>query len=119
DRGFRFLTAFTTDRELLLTAIKDPRNFKAYDPLQIANSNLLTPDGPTGGVAGSARKGDAAEETIADIQRTITRMDESYRRTRVKQQVEMLGAVANSLQKLSGRKHIVLLSEGFDPRLVQ
>ena len=119
DRGFRFLTAFTTDRELLLTAIKDPRNFKAFDPLQIANSNLLTPDGPTGGVAGSVKKGDAAEETIVDIQRTITRMEESYRRTRVKQQVDMLGAVANSLQKLAGRKHIVLLSEGFDPRLVQ
>ena len=38
---------------------------------------------------------------------------------RVKKQVEMLGAVAHSLQKLAGRKHIVLLSEGFDPRLIQ
>src|SRR5687768_12814199 len=29
DRGFRFLTSFTTDRDLLLSAIKDPRHFRA------------------------------------------------------------------------------------------
>jgi hypothetical protein len=49
----------------------------------------------------------------------MTAMDDSYRRNRVKQQVETLALLARSLQRLAGRKHVVLLSEGFDPRLVQ
>src|SRR5690349_5464884 len=34
DRGFRFVTAFTTDRQLLTAAIKDPANYRSFDPLQ-------------------------------------------------------------------------------------
>ena len=119
ERGFRFLTAFTTDRELLLSAIKDPKNFQAFDPLQISSSyGMLVPETPA--PAGEGGRGtDMAKEHAADLQRGITKMDDSWRRNRVKRQVEMLAGVALSLQKLAGRKHVVLLSEGFDPRLVQ
>jgi VWFA-related protein len=120
DRGFRFLTAFTTDRELLHAAIKDPRNFKAFDPLQIAMTQVINPIGGSGGIGpGVGDKRGVAEELIADLQRNVTRMDDAYRRSRIKHQVEMLALVAHQLSKLVGRKHIVLLSEGFDPRLVQ
>lgn len=120
DHGFRFLTAFTTDRELLLAAIKDPRNFKAFDPLQIAMTEVINPLGGSSGLGqGPSDKRGVADELIADLRRSVTRMDDAYRRSRVKHQIEMLGMVAHSLQKLAGRKHIVLLSEGFDPRLVQ
>jgi VWFA-related protein len=120
DRGFRFLTAFTTDRELLHAAIKDPRNFKAFDPLQIAMTQVINPIGGSSGIGpGVGDKRGVAEELIADLQRNVTRMDDAYRRSRIKHQVEMLALVAHQLSKLVGRKHIVLLSEGFDPRLVQ
>ncbi len=120
DRGFRFLTAFTTDRDLLHAAIKDPRNFKAFDPLQIAMTQVINPIGGSNSFGpGISDKRGVAEELVADLQRNVTRMDDAYRRSRIKHQVEMLGLVAHQLQKLAGRKHIVLLSEGFDPRLVQ
>ncbi|HEX8170432.1 MAG TPA: VWA domain-containing protein [Thermoanaerobaculia bacterium] len=119
DRGFRFLTAFTSDRELLMAAIADPRSFRAFDPLQISNNPFVNPDSNS---AASTRQEEAesvASEIAADFARNNAKLDDSYRRQRVKKQVEILATVAHSLQKLAGRKHIVLLSEGFDPRLVQ
>ena len=119
DRGYRFLTAFTTDRTLLNAAIKDPKNFRAYDPLQISGAQGMFTD-PGEPLERSSESGRGyAEEVFADAKRAMTQMDDSYRRNRVKQQVETLALVARSLQKLAGRKHLVLLSEGFDPRLVQ
>lgn len=118
DRGFRFVTAFTTDRELLTSAIADPGHFRAADPLQIASATSLeVPPQPR---AGTGREtADVGIENLRDIARMSSRLDDSFRRTRVKKQVEMLGDIARALQRLSGRKHLVLLSEGFDPRLVQ
>jgi VWFA-related protein len=120
DRGFRFLTSFTTDRNLLAAAIKDPRNFRAFDPLQLAGN--ATTDGLrsfAGEATGRNERGDPGAEVIADLRRSMEQADDAYRRSRVQKQVETLGTVARSLQKLAGRKHVVLLSEGFDPRLVQ
>ena len=40
ERGFRLLTSFTTDRNLLVSAIGSPANFRSSDPLQIAGIGL-------------------------------------------------------------------------------
>ena len=124
DRGFRFLTSFTTDRNLLAAAIQDPRNFRAFDPLQIAGLSATTLfDTGAAGEAGARNEAranpDPAAEQAADLKRSIQSADDSYRRGRVQKQIATLGTVARALQKLKGRKHVVLLSEGFDPRLVQ
>ena len=117
DRGFRFLTAFTTDRELLTAAVADPRNFRSPDPLQIASAGTLQL-GPQTGMGQSRDGQDVALENMRDLARLSGRLDDSYQRTRVKRQVEMLSDIAQTLNRLAGRKHVVLLSEGFDPRLV-
>jgi VWFA-related protein len=120
DRGFRFLTAFTTDRGLLLAAIKDPRNFRAFDPLQISMAQLMNENSENPAAGGATDRGSSvADDIAADFQRTLNKMDESYRRARVVNQVDMLAQIARQLQRLAGQKHIVLLSEGFDPRLVE
>src|SRR5207302_2333864 len=41
DRGFRFPTAFTTDRQLVASAIANPANFRGADPLQLANQTVV------------------------------------------------------------------------------
>jgi VWFA-related protein len=118
DHGFRFLTAFTTDRALLTAAIAEPRSFRSGDPLQIASRSTL--DVPPSSTMGQTRQGqDVAMENLREVARLSGRLDDSYKRNRVKKQLEMLGDVARTLQRLAGRKHLVLLSEGFDPRLVQ
>ena len=46
ERGFRLLTAFTTDRQLVASAMSDPRAFRGTDPLQIANQTVAFTAGP-------------------------------------------------------------------------
>jgi VWFA-related protein len=116
DRGFRFVTAFTTDREVLIAAIADPKNFRTNDPLQISGTSVL--EAAPQNAAGLGQNESIALENIIDIARQADRLNESLSRTRVRREVEMLSSVARALQKLAGRKHLVLLSEGFDPRLV-
>jgi VWFA-related protein len=117
DLGFRFLTAFTTDRELLTAAIAQPRTFRSRDPLQIASTPML--DVQPEGMSQTRQGGDVAMENLREIAALSRRLDDSYKRGRLKKQMEMLGDVSQTLGRLAGRKHLVLLSEGFDPRLVQ
>ncbi|HYC62194.1 MAG TPA: VWA domain-containing protein, partial [Thermoanaerobaculia bacterium] len=116
DRGFRFVTAFTTDRELLVSAIADPRNFRTNDPLQITAKNAL--EAAPLNTAGLGQTPNENMENLVDIARQADRLTEALSRTRVRREVDLLSDVARALQKLAGRKHLVLLSEGFDPRLV-
>jgi len=133
-RGFRLLTAFTTDRTLLASAINDPKSYRSSDPLQIASQvmfdratdfspagkNLITesaiPDGemtPRQGNAMAATRNEAETAQLAERDRDV-----SSRRT-VDREIELLAALGNSLRSISGRKQIVLLSEGFDSSLLQ
>src|SRR5260370_1244999 len=47
DRGFRFLTNFTTDRTVVASAIGDPKNFSTVDPLQIAGTPIMADQAST------------------------------------------------------------------------
>ena len=116
DRGFRFLTAFTTDRNALVAAIADPRNFMATDPLQITATLEATEAAVSAGPID--RGGDLAAEVAADFARMQSRIEREHDRGRIRKQVSLLSQVAQVLEGLAGRKHLVLLSEGFDPRLV-
>ena len=119
DKGFRLLTAFTSDRNLLAAAIADPGNFRSHDPLAISSSDSFTSSGPEGaGEDLSAGRGVSMENAV-DFNRIQGQMDDAQRRLRIKKQFELFGEVASMLQRMRGRKHLVLLSEGFDARLVQ
>jgi len=123
EHGFRLLTAFTTDRNALLGAIGDPRNFTALDPLQIAGNsiyeegkNVSGSEIPTGR---SDRIGDAAAEQIHEINKQTAKLDDAYVRARINRVIGTLGGLAKMLNAVHGRKEVVLLSEGFDPKYVQ
>lgn len=117
DFGYRFLTAFTTDRELLTAAIAQPRTFRTRDPLQIASSSTI--EVQPEGMAPNRQGTDVAMENLREVAALSKRMDDSYKRGRLKKQLEMLADISLTLGRLNGRKHLVLLSEGFDPRLVE
>jgi VWFA-related protein len=126
DKGFRLITAFTTDRELIASAIGNPANYHGSDPLQLSNDTKIVeldtttpPDNPNAGPTGQARQDRAADiaeskERMAQIQRANT----AYVRAKVEKQVDYLGQLAKVLRAVPGRKQIVLLSEGFDPSVV-
>jgi VWFA-related protein len=118
--GFRLLTAFTTDRNLLTSAIGNPVNFTSSDPLQIAGTQLS--DGMTQFNATTPptdSRGAEAADILAEIARGQRRLDETYNRGQIERQINILGALARTLHIVSGRKQVIFFSEGFDPRLVQ
>ena len=118
DRGFRLLTAFTTDRALIASAIGDPRSFKGSDPLQIANQTEAFKPVQESTGSGNGNAAIAAEEQIETAGR-MQHMNEAAVRQRIDREVDSLGALAKILRAVPGRKQIVLLSEGFDPKYLQ
>jgi VWFA-related protein len=118
DKGFRLITAFTTDRELLAGAIDNPSTFRGTDPLQIAGAIPfdLSQQNLTGGPKG---QGGMVGAQLEETNRAVSRNNDQFNRTRVEKQVDALGNLAKTLRAVPGRKQVVLLSEGFDAKLVQ
>jgi VWFA-related protein len=123
DRGFRFTTAFTTDRQLVASAIASPANFRGSDPLQLANQTVLW-KGPeeTDLLTTSADKNSHAadaDQHQRDLAASATAQNENAVRQRIDREIDSMANMARSLRMVPGHKQVVLLSEGFDARLLQ
>ena len=129
-RGFRLLTAFTTDRTLLASAIDDPRSYRSSDPLQIASHAVVDLDRDSLTIApmntepsGEGRPHEqaliAGARNMIEISQAAERARDSYNRHDVDHEIALLGALGTSLRSVAGRKQIILLSEGFDSALLQ
>jgi len=116
DRGFRMVTALTTDRNLLGSAIANPRTFVSADPLRIAGSTLL--ESPANDNISRADV-NAVDDFQADIARGEKKLNDQYNRTRIERQLHLLSDLGRTLRVLPGRKQVIFFSEGFDPRLVR
>ena len=125
DHGFRLLTAFTTDRDLVASAINDPNGFRGNDPLQIGNKTFVADltNGDSAKTSRQRRPGDEAaglrNAEMAERQQQMTHSNEQYVRGRVEKQVDYLGDLAKTLRAVPGRKQVILLSEGFDAKYLQ
>lgn len=115
-RGFRLLASFTTDRAVVADAIADPHEMRTLDPLHLGrtgNSVVITL--PNAQISGS---GAATQHQIA-IMKSAVLQNSATTRAEVESQMNALGDLAKSLREIPGRKQLVFLSEGFDPRVVQ
>jgi VWFA-related protein len=125
DHGFRLLTSFTTDRTALIQAIANPNTFVSGDPLQLGGLDVFTSTMPEINAPpqvqtdlATGRSGEALE-AAKDIARLEKRLNDNYNRMRVEKEMTMLGGLARTLRAVPGQKQVILLSEGFDARLVQ
>jgi VWFA-related protein len=119
ERGFRMLTSFTTDRNLLTAAISNPKLFRSSDPLQLAGSDILEAPHPLDPTGSELADVNGVTEQQVEVARMEKRMNDSFNRTRVERQLGQLSGIAKTLRMLPGRKQVVFFSEGFDSRLVQ
>jgi VWFA-related protein len=133
ERGFRLLTAFTTDRALIAQAIDDPKAFKSNDPLQVAGITPTTHREFTPMVRGMTGRQGTNEEGLTagdvrqiehandenDSQATVARYDDEFNRRKIDRMINTLGALSTVMRSVTGRKQVVLLSEGFNPELIQ
>jgi len=125
EQGLSLLTNFTSDRGVLDYAIRTlgaPSYFKLTDPLRIATpaesslqqfsdsrSERLSQDTPK----------DALEELQRQMNRASAARYDDAERSRLRGEIRQFSGVARALDRLKGQKQVILLSEGFDPRLVQ
>jgi len=128
-RGFRLLTAFTTDRSMLASAIRDPKSFRSSDPLQIGSHSVANLDEPltiapmntepsgSGGARESALI--AGAQKAIEVAQAAERAQDTYNRHDVDHEIALLGTLSAALRNVAGRKQIVLLSDGFDSALLQ
>jgi VWFA-related protein len=144
EKGARLITSFTTDKDMLKTAVRTlgkPEYFQVADPLMISFKATVLPseipvgaerepgetpsidDRPQGASAQRAAANAAFNEHLDTIereqQRTATIAQNTEQRNRLRVQLSELATIARVLDRLHGRKQIILLSEGFDARLVQ
>ena len=123
-RGFRLLTAFTTDRPLIEAAMADPGQFRGNDPLQITNNTEAfkpsegNSSDPTTGRGATGNAAAAAEEERETAGR-LQKVNEQLVRAKIDRQIDALGQLAKTLRAVPGRKQIILLSEGFDPKYIE
>jgi len=117
DRGFRILTSLTTDRNLLASAIANPRNFVSADPLRIASTTAAESTANEATIQAQAADPDA--NPANDIARVDKVQNDEYNRARIERQLRLLTDLGKTLRVLPGRKQVILFSEGFDPRLVR
>jgi VWFA-related protein len=119
DRGFRLLSAFTTDRSLIASTIDDPRGFHGADPLQIANQTEAFQVDETKPALGAERGNAMAEEEVRAMAQQLKHANEAAVRQRIEKEVDSLGQLAKMLRAVPGRKQVVLLTEGFDAKYLQ
>ncbi|HET8774449.1 MAG TPA: VWA domain-containing protein [Thermoanaerobaculia bacterium] len=115
EHGARMVASFTRDRNLLLQAIRtlgDPTYFKPMDPLLLS---VKPNPGKTEGAEGNEA---LVAEHRADLDARTTQINDAEMRERVRTQLLNLGALARALDRLHGQKQIILLSQGFDARVV-
>lgn len=111
--GFRLLTSFTTDRKMVDAAIATPTNFQALDPLQLAGAGFDKE------VLAQAESGGRAPSELRDIARIMDKEQDQYNRDKIDRQLNLLTGLSKVLRAVRGEKHILLLSEGFESRLIQ
>ena len=129
ESGFRLITTFTTDRELVRDAVNtlgNPRFFAHSDPLFLAASIRAAPDSAEDGGAGRGPGAGIGEELMAameeqagDFARMTGRDQQEFERGRITRQLRNFGGFAKALDSVPGRKQVILLTEGFDARLIQ
>jgi VWFA-related protein len=123
DQGLSLLTSFTADREMLDYAIRTlgaPKYFKVADPLRIATPQASTLQG---GPQEKPLLGFATSDAIAEVEKELNTLTqtrhEDEQRSRLRGQFKQFSGMARVLDRLKGQKQVILLSEGFDPKLVQ
>jgi VWFA-related protein len=124
EKGIRLLVTFSQDRVQLARAIEtlgiaEPANL-ASDPLEFIYDAMAAEFGGRSFGSGTPRESQAAgllesAQTLASLERA--RLD-NLARARVTRMTQSLDDLARALDAVQGRKDVVLLSEGFESRLL-
>jgi VWFA-related protein len=118
-RGYKIVSNFTSDRGASLAAVSNPKQFRAFDPLQLSAQMGFDKAQIEEDLAYATGKEAELLQQEADQANFEETSRQNMERQRVLREIDLLSQLAASLRNIRGHKEIVLLSEGFDPRLIQ
>jgi VWFA-related protein len=124
-RGFELLANFTLDREFaraVITTVGETRHLQSHDPLLLSagDYDFMARNGTLpGGLAGGQATAAMAAEQFRDLAREQRKSAREEQRHGALQRIENLAELGRVLDRIAGRKQVVLLSEGFDAKAVQ
>ena len=124
-QGFRMVANFSTDRKLATSAIDalgQPQLQMSGDPLLITVRDLGLQSDNAPPAASNGRKVNGEAEWEANVKETaqLSRVQGGEaQRQYVKRQLQEFASMGTALDRIPGRKQVILLSEGFDPRALQ
>ncbi len=120
-RGYRLVANFTSDRTAVAAAIDKPASFRGADPLQLAGTPALSKleaDQQLALRSDWSLPHPEQVESLQDQARLARDTEEQFLRGRVHRQLDSLAQLAASMRNLRGRTQVVLLSEGFNARVI-
>jgi VWFA-related protein len=124
--GFRLLANFTLDREFVravVATLGDPKQFRTRDPLMLAARDFdLSADSTLAlssldtKVSGKAAM---AAEQAKDLAREQRKTAREEQRAEILRRIQNLSELGKILDRVAGRKQVILLSRGFDAKALQ
>lgn len=124
-RGFQLLAAFTTEREMMKAAIETlghPQFFTVRDPLLLTNADAGVGTAPGRETSAGQAGGALADEIRDHLEQLVAGSQSGAReaqRQQVTRQIALFGGLGRVLDRIAGRKHVILLSEGFDASVLR
>ncbi len=119
ETGFQLLTSFTTDRQLVSAAITTlglPKYFRPADPL-LMTATEMHEDADL--AEGSSHPNDQIFAEVARLQaRTLDRAANDVQRQFISRTLDGYAELAHVLDRVAGRKQVIVLTEGFDAKLI-
>ena len=118
-QGFRLLSSFTTDRELTSLAINTmglPKYFHPADPLLLTVRDLNR-EADEVETLGSRFAGEIAAQIREFAERT-QRASNDEKKQMIARELESFTELGRVLDRVQGRKQVILMSEGFDARMI-
>jgi VWFA-related protein len=119
ESGFHLLTSFTTDTRLVSAAIRSVGQvtmFQPADPLLLSSIELRE-QADAAAATGGRMGGDIADD-LRETARAIDRASNDIQRQFIDRTLSGYGQLARLLDRVPGRKQVILLSEGFDAKML-
>lgn len=120
ETGFRLLTAFTNDMKLVSAAIDTlgaPKYFQPADPLLLSSIELRA-QLDTELTAQSGRNTSPNVEELKETLRFMDRAANDTQRQYIRRTLDGYAQLAQLLDRVPGRKQVILLTEGFDAKMI-
>jgi VWFA-related protein len=124
ERGFTMLANFTLDRHLVRNVIENiaqPKHYQSNDPLLLAvgDFDFMAQNSKSAPGAAGGGRGSEASDIFESLSREMKKNVREFQREQIVRRIDNLTELGRVLDRVGGRKQVILLSSGFDTKPLQ